>query len=265
MVLSHIAALAIVQGLTEFLPVSSSAHLVLFPTLFGWPDQGLTFDVATHFGTLIAVVAYFAKDLREMTVGVFSADEEGWNEHRRLALHLVVGTVPVVFAGALLVDLVGSTWRSPLVIAAATVGFGVVMAFADWRWGRTEPHVGLNLRRAVTIGLAQVLALIPGTSRSGITITAGLMLGLSRTESARFSFLLSIPVILAAASFGLVEVVRGAALIDWQEFLLATIFSAIAGWICLGLFLRFVERMGLIPFAIYRVLLGAALWLTFAP
>lgn len=258
--LAHIIALACVQGLTEFLPVSSSAHLVLVPVLFSWPDQGLAFDVATHLGTLIAVVSHFAVELRSMAHSVFrpSATDPGTLHNRRLVAYLIVASLPAIIAGLGLVHLIAGGWREPWVIGTATIGFGLLLGLADFKYRADDSHVEINLPRAVLIGCAQALALIPGTSRSGVTITAGMMLGMSRVESARFSFLLSIPVILAAASYGALTVVQEQAAIEWREFLLAVGFSAIAGFVCLRLFLRFVERVGMMPYVIYRCVLGVA-------
>lgn len=258
--LAHIVALACVQGLTEFLPVSSSAHLVLVPRLFAWPDQGLAFDVATHLGTLIAVIAHFAPDLKAMAWAAIGKGElETRIEQRSMIGYLLVGTLPTVAVGATLMTVLADGWRDPWTIAGTTIFFGVLLGLADFRYRPEATHRPLNVRRALVVGLAQSLALIPGTSRSGVTITAGLMLGMSRADSARFSFLLSIPVIVAAATFGISLVISQQAAIEWREFLLAVGFSAIAGFVCLRLFLRFIERVGLMPYVAYRLLLGTVI------
>lgn len=263
MTLIQVVVLALIQGLTEFLPISSSAHLILGGRAFGWPEQGLTFDVATHFGTLLAVLVYFRRDLGRMIGACVSAppDEQGVAD-RRMAWLIALASLPVLVVGFLTNALVSEHLRDIHVIAWATIGFGLLLWWAEARGPRNLELDGLRWKPALVIGLAQVLSLIPGTSRSGITITAGRFLGLDAPAAARFSFLLSIPVIAAAGAFGAWQVWSGAASIDWVEFGLGAGLAAIAGWICIAAFLAVVERIGLMPFVIYRLLLGAALlWL----
>ncbi|HKJ82893.1 MAG TPA: undecaprenyl-diphosphate phosphatase [Mariprofundaceae bacterium] len=255
--------LALVQGLTEFLPISSSAHLALVPLLSAWPDQGLAFDCMVHLGTLTAVVLYFYRDLGRMAAGFgrtlaarsWHADAEG-----RLAWLLLLATIPVGLAGLALKDVVEHQLRTVTVIAWASVVFGLLLWWAD-RFGRRIRSEGeWTLKDAMLVGLAQAVALIPGTSRSGITMTAALMLGYSRQAAARFSFLLSIPVIVLAG---------GLKLKDWVEqpdqaanlhaLLIGYAVSAVAAYLCIHLFLRFLERTGMLPFVLYRVLLGVGL------
>ncbi len=261
MTLLQLLVLALIQGLTEFLPVSSSAHLILGSRAFGWPDQGLAFDVATHLGTLLAVLWYFRRDLAAMGSAVLSA-RHGDAQSRRLAWLLVLASIPALVVGALAADWVEAGLRSPVVIAVATILFGIVLWLAD-RYGARRWEVSdIGLRPALLIGLAQVLALIPGTSRSGITITAGRALGLKAPAAARFSFLLSIPIIAAAGGHGLLRVLQGDAGIALQPFLLAAAISALTALACIHVFLQLLERIGLTPFVIYRLLLGTVLlWL----
>ncbi len=264
MELVQIIVLALVQGLTEFLPVSSSAHLILVPVLTGWPDQGLAFDVAVHLGSLAAVVIYFRVELNRMALAwVHSITRRRHTADSRLAWAVVVATVPAGVAGLLLDDVVAQWLRSPLVIAAATVGFGLLLGLADRRGGGGRSEHALGWGGVVLVGLAQALALVPGTSRSGITITAGLLLGLSRQGAARFSFLLSVPIILAAALLESVKLAEAAAPVDWTAFGLGIVLSAGAAYACIHWFLRLVERVGMMPFVIYRLLLGGVLLAVF--
>jgi undecaprenyl-diphosphatase len=264
MALIQIIVLALIQGLTEFLPVSSSAHLILGSRAFGWPDQGLVFDVATHLGTLLAVVVYFRRELLEI-IRAWAGQGRGAEErfHRRLGLYLVVGSLPALLVGFLANDLVEEHLRDVRVIALTTIGFGLLLWLADAAGKKEGQLSDLNLKSALAIGLAQALALIPGTSRSGITITAGRFLGLSPEAAARFSFLLAIPVIAAAGGFGALRVALGDAGIDWSEFMLALGLSAVAGWLCIAAFLALLKRVGLLPFVIYRLVLGITLYVLF--
>jgi undecaprenyl-diphosphatase len=257
--------LALVQGITEFLPISSSAHLILVPRLLGWEDQGLAFDVAVHVGTLAAVVLYFRHELGDMFVAwAHSLGGAGMNEDARLAWYVLLGTVPAMLAGLLLHDLVETLFRSPLVIAFTTVVFGLVLWWAD-RYGRQrrDEHT-LSAGDVLLIGCAQALAMIPGTSRSGITMTAGLALGLTRTGAARFSFLLSIPIILMAGAYETVKLVELDGPVAWDVLLVGTVTAAVSAWLCIHFFLKLIERIGMLPFVIYRLVLGAFLFWVFA-
>lgn len=265
MTLIQILILALIQGLTEFLPVSSSAHLILGGKAFGWADQGLVFDVATHLGTLLAVLLYFRADLWAMARAcVAPADDDRDRERRRMVLFLALASLPALAAGFLLHDWVEFYLRDVRVIAWTTIGFGLLLWVADALGAHRRPLDGMTLRSALLIGLAQVLALVPGTSRSGITITAGRFLGFSPDAAARFSFLLSIPVIAAAGGYGALRVATGEAPIDWTQFVAALLISAAAGWACIAAFLALLKRVGLVPFVVYRLLLGLALlWLVY--
>ncbi|NNG12933.1 MAG: undecaprenyl-diphosphate phosphatase [Halobacteria archaeon] len=252
--------LALLQGLTEFLPISSSAHLILMPTLFGWEDQGLAFDVAVHVGTLLAVVAYFRHDLvRLLGAWLQSLTGKGITAEGRLAWLVLLGTVPVVLAGLLLHDLIETSLRSPLVIALTTIVFALLLGWADRNSRYLRDEYSLHLKDVLIIGLAQALALIPGTSRSGITMTAGLALGLTRSAAARFSFLLSIPVIALAGGYETKKLLQLAEPVAWDMLLLGTTVAGISAFLCIHFFLQLIERIGMLPFVVYRLLLGAVL------
>jgi undecaprenyl-diphosphatase len=257
----QIVILAIIQGLTEFLPISSSAHLVLLPRLFGWADQGLVFDVAVHFGSLIAVVFYFRDEVWRMlkswlrAVGGGEADRDSL-----LAWWVIIGTLPAIAVGFLLQGPVEEKLREPWVLALASIFFGLLLWFADTRGRRVRDEYQLGLKDVLLIGGSQVLALIPGTSRSGITITLGLMLGLTRQAAARFSFLLAMPVIVASGTLETVRMVTEVSPIGWDQLALGVVLSAISAALCIHYFLRLVERLGMLPFVVYRILLGLAIF-----
>lgn len=263
MTLVQIIVLALIQGLTEFLPVSSSAHLILGGKAFGWTDQGLVFDVATHLGTLLAVIVYFRSELLGMARSCLQpVDSEQDRRNRSIALYLALASIPALAVGYFAHDLVELYLRDVRIIAWTTIGFGILLWIAD-RLGAANLRVrDMNLKSALLIGLAQAFALIPGASRSGVTITAGRLLGFSPDAAARFSFLLAIPVIAAAGFFGALRVNTGDAPLDWPQFILAMAFAAVAGWICIAAFLALLKRVGLLPFVIYRLVLGVVLlWL----
>lgn len=260
----QVIVLALIQGLTEFLPISSSAHLILGGLAFGWPEQGLVFDAATHFGTLVAVLIYFRRDLRKMALACINPPQNPQDSKRRhMAGLLVLSSIPILLVGYFASDIVSAHLRDVRVIAYATIGFGLVLWWADARGPRNLAVERMTARHALLIGLAQVLSLIPGTSRSGITITAGRLLGLNAYDSARFSFLLSIPVIAAAGAFAAWQIISGNTHVVWWEFWLGATVAAVTGWICIAAFLVLVRRIGLVPFVIYRLVLGLfLLWMT---
>ena len=257
----RIVVLAIIQGLTEFLPISSSAHLVLIPRLLDWSDQGLVFDVAVHFGSLIAVLYYFRDEVRIMLGSWLRATFGGGRPDRDslLAWWIIIGTLPAIFAGFLLQGPIEEKLREPWVLAAASILFGLLLWLADARARRQRDEYSLDLRDVLIIGCCQVLALIPGTSRSGITITLGLFLGLTRRAAARFSFLLAMPVIFASGSLQTLRMLTEVSPIGWDELMLGIVLSAISAGLCIHYFLRLVERLGMLPFVVYRVLLGIAI------
>lgn len=252
--------LAVIQGLTEFLPVSSSAHLILPSQLLGWPDQGLAFDVAVHLGTLIAVVTYFRQDIGQVISGLLETTKtRQMNTDAQLGLAVVVGTIPAVVVGFLFKDFIEDNLRSSLVIAFTTIFFGLLLWQADRGGQRTLGMNKLNLNHAWKIGVAQALALIPGTSRSGITMTAALMLGYDRTAAARFSMLLSIPLIVAASLLEIYELLSHPGQVPWLLIGLGMLVSTLSAYLCIHYFLKLLERIGMLPFVIYRMVLGAFL------
>jgi len=256
--------LALVQGLTEFLPVSSSAHLVLLPILADWPDQGLVFDVAVHVGTLIAVVAYLRHDLVGIACGWLRQwGGQGGSEESHLGWLLIVATVPAVLVGVFVDEAVEALLRDPLIIAGATIGFGLFLWWADRCRSGRKTLQQLGIKDALLLGVFQALALIPGTSRSGITITAGLMLGLSREAAARFSFLMAVPIITAAGSFKGVSLIQSDDVIPWDVFALGVVAAFLSAWAVIALFLRFISRVGMTPFVLYRIALGVVLLILF--
>ncbi len=252
--------LALVQGLTEFLPISSSAHLILVPALLGWPDQGLAFDVAVHVGTLAAVLGYFRKDIRPLWRGwTDSITRRQMSHEGQLAWAVLLGTIPVGLVGLLAGDWIEINLRSTLVIALATIGFGLLLGWADWRHRGERSEYQIRWRDVAIVGLAQALALIPGTSRSGITITAGLMVGLSREGSARFAFLLSIPTIFLAGGLKGIELLQVGTSVRLDLLLIGMLVSAVSAYLCIEAFIRLLAYVGMAPFVIYRLLLGALL------
>ncbi|MFN2328758.1 MAG: undecaprenyl-diphosphate phosphatase [Chromatocurvus sp.] len=258
------AILALLQGLTEFLPISSSAHLVIPSLMLGWQDQGLAFDVAVHVGTLTAVVMYFRRDLFALAFALLSgARERRVNDGCRQVLFLAVATVPVVLSGFLLNDLIETHLRTLPVIATTTLIFGLALGLAD-RAARRGIQRDMTLPIALAVGIAQAIAPIPGVSRSGVTITAGLLLGLGHQGAARFSFLLSIPVIAGAGLLKGRDLLLLDVPVPWLQLLLAAALAGITAYACIAAFLRLIDRIGLMPFVYYRIALAlvlGALWL----
>lgn len=254
------AVLALLQGLTEFLPISSSAHLILLPAWFGWPDQGLAFDVAVHVGSLAAVLLYFRVDVREL-VRAWCANVATGERTRQshLAWTVVVATLPVLLFGFVINSWFAAALRDPLLIAAMTLVFGLLLWLADRFGPRARDEYALTLNQALLIGCAQAVALIPGTSRSGVTITAGLALGLTRAAAARFSFLLSIPVISAAGVIKLIELAQRPEQVSWLMIGAGSLISALTAYLCVHYFLVLIERIGVLPFVLYRIVLGLVL------
>lgn len=252
--------LAIVQGITEFLPISSAAHLILVPVLTPWEDQGLAFDVALHVGSLAAVVWYFRKELSGMAVDwVGSLRGRGLTSDAKLAWAVGLGTIPVGLAGLAFRDHVEVLLRSPVVLATSLIVFGLLLGWADWRWRGKKSEYDIGWREVAVIAFAQALALIPGTSRSGITMTAALFVGMSREGASRFSFLLSIPVIFLAGALETRTLMAMSADIDWLMLGVATVVSGISAYLCIHYFLAFIRRIGMQPFVVYRVVLGVIL------
>ncbi len=261
MPLLQVVILALIQGIAEFLPISSSAHLIIAPWLLGWHDPGLTFDVALHVGTLVAVVAYFFRSWVQIILhgfGVQYGNDEMLRQNPRLLWLLVIGTIPGGVAGFLLEKQAESTFRSPFLIGAMMILIGVVMWMAE-RMGSRQRNLGaVTVADSLTIGTAQALALIPGVSRSGITITAGLFRNLDRVAAARFSFLLATPIIAGAAVKKLYDVIKhGGIPVDMHTpFALGIVVSGLSGLAVIALFLQFLQRRGLYFFIYYRLIFG---------
>lgn len=257
--------LALIQGLTEFLPISSSAHLILPSEILGWSEQGLAFDVAVHVGSLLAVCLYFRKEVGEMACawfGTFKRNDESAQQdfNEKLAWWIIFATIPAGLFGLFGKDLIEEHLRTAMVIAITTIFFGVLLGFADIKAKQNVTIEKLGFKGAMLIGLAQALALIPGTSRSGITMTIGLMLGLSRDSAARFSFLLSIPVIAMAGCYLTLKLVTDAEVVDWGVLALGSTLAFFSAYACIHYFLILVDKLGMMPFVIYRLILGAVLF-----
>lgn len=257
--LHHILVLAVIQGLTEFLPISSSGHLVIAAPAMGWPDQGLAVDVAVHVGSLLAVLLYFWRDVGQMAVGVGRLATGRGGPPARLVVNVVIATLPILAVGFFAKPYVETYLRDVTVIAWATIGFGLLLWVAD-RLGMTirrMEHVGWA--SALAVGLMQVLALIPGASRSGVTMTAGRMLGMERSEAARFSMLLSIPTILGAGALAGWDVYEAGDLQLGLDMAIAAGFSFLSAFLAIVAMMAWLKRAGFAPFVIYRLILGAAL------
>ena len=259
----QILFLSLMQGFTEFLPISSSAHLILVPKLLGWEDQGLAFDVALHVGSLLAVLYYFKLEILAIVKDILSSIKLRKNVgESMLGWAVLIGTIPVGLAGLSFNDFISNTLRTPQVIAVTTIIFGLALFFSDRKVGnKNENEIGL--KATILIGIAQAVALIPGTSRSGITITAALFLGFSRVASARFSFLLSIPVIILAGGLKTLELIETKTVVVWNELFLGVALSGVSAYICIYLFLKLISKSSMLPFVIYRLILGVYLFSVF--
>lgn len=253
--------LAIIQGVTEFLPVSSSAHLNLAPYLFHWPDPGLTFDIALHFGTLIAILIYFYKDWLQIVgqaFGLRAGSDAELGRNRNLLWLLVIGTIPGGIAGLLLEKYAETTLRSPILTGAMLIVFGLLMWLAERVGSKRRDIASVTVRDALIVGCTQALAIVPGVSRSGSTISAGMLLGLDRLAAARFSFLLSTPIIAGAALSAAHKLHKAGGLPPDMKvpMIVGVVVSALVGAGVIALFLNFLRRRTLIPFVIYRVIFG---------
>lgn len=263
--ISQILMLSFVQGITEFLPISSSGHLVLTPLLFGFDLQSLAFDVAVHVGTLAAVMLYFRQELARMTLAVLHSIGTRRLDDRdaRLGWMILIATIPVVVLGLPLKSVLELLRQDDrliaLVIAGTTIGFGLLLWLADWRGQKMRDEYSLHWRDALFIGSLQAIAIIPGTSRSGITITAGLLLGLNRQATSRFSFLLSIPTILMAGLLETLDLTQAVEPVDWAALIIGAVFSFLIAYLTIHVFLRVIERISMLPFVLYRLLLGGVI------
>jgi undecaprenyl-diphosphatase len=257
----QVVVLAIIQGVTEFLPVSSTAHLALAPWLLGWTDPGLTFDIALHLGTLLAVLGYFFRTWVQLVAhgfGIDYGDDPLLKQNRSLLWLLAIGTIPVGVCGYLFGKQAESTWRNPFVIGTMLIVVGVLMWVSERVGTRARDMGQVTLADSLVIGAAQALAIVPGTSRSGITITAGLFRNLDRVAAARFSFLLATPAIAGAAAKALHDLIKHGGLpADMRTaFVLGIVLSGITGLAVIALFLRFLQRHTLYFFIYYRIVFG---------
>lgn len=264
MTFTQAVVLAVLQGLTEFLPISSSAHLVVLPKIAQWQDQGLAFDVAVHVGTLAAVLVYFHRDVLGMTRDWLSSlvRREAVGQSR-LAWFVIVATIPTGLAGLAVNAFAGDALRSPLVIAYANLAFAAALWLADVTGSRQRSLGDLRLRDAFLIGCAQSFALIPGASRAGVTMTAAMALGMGRQAAARFSFLIAIPVIALAGALKSYEGITEQVPVQWDAIAVGVVFSAVCALGCIHAFMVLVERVGMMPFVLYRLLLGVVLLVLF--
>lgn len=257
--------LALVQAVTEFLPISSSGHLILIPRLLGWSDQGIEFDIATNSGTLLAVMAFFRTDVRRLVAAAWAGVTRrapAAAGDLRLVWALLAGTIPAALAGLLLKGFVAGAARNVTLIAANAIGYGLLLGLADWRGAKRRDEAEIGPREALLIGCAQALALVPGTSRSGVTMTAALLLGFRRPAAARFAFLLSIPIGLLVGGKQLFDLARGEPLgVPLQALAIGVAVSAVAGYAVVAWLLAWIRRHPLTIFAVYRVLLGLVLLL----
>lgn len=256
--------LAILQGLTEFLPISSSGHLALWSHLVGSGENILALIIATHVGTLGAVVVYFRAQVGEILRAWLMHIKYGEaSAQSRLAWAVVTATIIIAVAGLLFAKIIATNLHSPMVIATTTLTFGIVLWLADYFGTRAHGLDALNWRAVIIIGIAQVLSLIPGVSRSGITISAGLAVGLTRDAAARFSFLLAMPVIMLAGIWQAYELLSGDEIVDWLQLGIAAAVAFLVAWVCIHYFLAFIQKYSLLPFVIYRIMLGVILFAVF--
>ncbi|USD32151.1 MULTISPECIES: undecaprenyl-diphosphate phosphatase [Vibrio] len=253
--------LALIQGLTEFLPISSSAHLILPSAILGWEDQGLAFDVAVHVGTLAAVMIYFRSEVVALLSAFFASIFKGdHSKEAKLAWMIILATIPACVFGLLMKDFIELYLRSAWVIATTTIVFGLLLWYVDKHANLADDEYQADWKKALFIGVAQALAMIPGTSRSGATITAALYLGFTREAAARFSFLMSIPIILLAGGYLGLKLVSSGDPIHLGFLLTGIVTSFISAYVCIHFFLKLISRMGMTPFVIYRLILGFGLF-----
>ncbi len=256
----QIIVLAIVQGITEFLPISSSGHLALIPAVTGWPDQGQVTDVMVHIGSLFAVIVYFWRDVLKLIAGGLDLLHLRMNDNSRMALYIIVATIPAVVFGLFLKKSgYGDGLRSVEVIAWNAIIFGILMYVADYIGKQTKVMEDMKMSPAVTMGFAQALALIPGTSRSGITMTAARFMGFSRPEAARFSFLLGIPAIAGAGAFVTLDAIESGIEIS-NGAIMAAVLTFFAALAAIAFLMAFVKRSSFLIFTIYRIALGLLLF-----
>ncbi len=256
----HILVLAVVQGITEFLPISSSGHLLMLPILLGWEDQGQSIDIAVHVGTLVAVVTYFRQDIFTLARAFLQPTAAGAAADRRLGWHILNASIPIILVGGLMYYFLRDELRSLLLVAATTIIFGALLGYADKFFPVTRSLRNMSWVDSFVIGLFQVLSLLPGTSRSGITMTAARMRGFNRTDGAHFSILLSIPTILGAGTLATYHMIKVGNVEIGLDALLAAVISCIVAFLCISLLMRWIEKIGYMPFVYYRLVMGLVLF-----
>lgn len=247
--------LGVIQGITEFLPISSSGHLVFVPVLFGWPDQGLTFDVMVHLGSLVAVVVYFRKRLWQVLISFFTNDHP---KMRRFGLILLMSIIPAGVVGLLLGDVIESNLRSTTVVAWSLIFWGVMLYLAERHLEKQKEEVHVTWKNGLFVACAQAIALIPGTSRSGITMTAGMFAGFRKKDAAEFSFLMSVPVILVAGGMKVLELAQGGfvASVSVAPMIAGFVAAAASGFLAIAGLMKIVEKWSFRPFVVYRIVIG---------
>ena len=252
--------LAIIQGVTEFLPISSSAHLILTSQFLSWKDQGATFDLALNVGTLLAVIIYFRQDvgiiIRDTLASLLQRKKVGASS---LGWMIAFATIPTGFFGWLLMDIADSHLRNPKVILFTTIFYALLLYLSDRYGKKIKPMQEMNAKNAMIIGISQALALIPGTSRSGVTITTALFLGYDFQTASRFSFLMAIPVIFLATAVKITDAAMVFKTLPWGGFIFGCAISFVTAMLTIHYFLKWLNRWGMMPYVIYRVLLGVIL------
>ncbi|MBI4592162.1 undecaprenyl-diphosphate phosphatase [Candidatus Uhrbacteria bacterium] len=263
MTITQAIILGLVQGITEFLPISSSGFLILVPEVFGWEVQSQAFDAFLHMATLVAIVAVLWSEVKSMALSLLvPSDDEASKAWRKLAVWIVLATIPVLLMGFLFQEILEIEFRSVEIVAWSFVVWGTVLYMVDRRVKKTNDRPqNVGLKRALFIGLAQAIAIIPGTSRSGITMTAGLASGLSRETAARFSFLLSIPTIAAAGFLKLGSVARGEETVALLPLALGFVVALVSAFLTVRFLLQFLKRYTFSELAVFRVLAGIAILL----
>lgn len=256
--ISQLLLLSLIQGLTEFIPVSSSAHLAILPNLLNWQDQGLMIDVALHFGTLFSVILYFRHDVAKMFMGAFDTIRFQASHQRTLFLQLVVATIPLVITGAIVSLFLGDA-RQLVIMAWASIGFGLLLYAVDKYVPATRTLTSMTYSSAFMVGLGQCLAVIPGTSRAGSSMTSLRALGFSRPDTAKFSCFLSIPAVLAASSLMAYKLSKVETVAIYSDILWAALLSFVAGYISIDFMMRWVQRSTYSVFVAYRICLGILL------
>ena len=252
--------LGVVQGITEFLPVSSSGHLILVPSIFGWEVQDVAFDAVMHLATLAAVFTVFWAEVKKIARGMLSKKPDFWG---RLGWIIIVGTIPISIIGLTFKDVIETSLRTPAIVAASLVFWGIILYMADRLVMRKpiEKVEKTGWKEGIFIGIAQAMALVPGTSRSGITMSAGMLAGLNRRTAAAFSFLLGVPAIAAAGFLSLGEVVSGSSGVGFLPIVVGFITAFVSGLFAIRYLLKLLEKKGFLGFAIYRIALGLLVWI----